>query len=526
MKEKILSSLLAVLACSTMQAQTVVVSSMPRLVVGITVDQLRSDYLEAFAALYNDKGFKRMWKEGRVYSNASYDFNDVDASSALASIYTGTTPSRNGIVASQWLDRSILRNVTCVDDRNFIGYYTDENSSPKNLLVSTITDQLKVATQGQAIVYAIAPDREEAILSAGHAADGAFWLNNETGKWCGTTYYGKFPRWMTVYNDNNSTDTRISEMKWEPYFHEQIYTNPSNESFFHYNFTDARKYRRLKQTPCINSEVNRTVRACLYGTSLGSDQVTDFLSVTYYAGSYQGESGKRSFLELQDSYARLDSDIGSLLDMIDKRVGLENTLIFLTSTGYAEEHCVDDSEYRIPTGDFYMHRATALLNMYLMALYGEGQYIEATDGLHIYFDRKLLETKHLRVKDILDRSAEFLAELSGVQNVYTSYDLLRGGWHPELSRTCNSFHPHRSGDIIIEVNAGWKLLDASDRRLNMVHHADINFPLIFFGAGIEPKLINTPVSTNCISPTLALLMRIRAPNACTEAPLTDLYKTW
>ena len=142
MKEKILSSLLTVLAFSVLQAQTEHVPVMPRLVVGITIDQLRSDYLEAFAALYGDRGFKRMWREGKVFGNVAYNFNGVDRASALAAIYTGTSPSKNGIVARQWLDRTTLRPVFCVDDRDYKGLYTAENTSPKNLLVSTVTDEL------------------------------------------------------------------------------------------------------------------------------------------------------------------------------------------------------------------------------------------------------------------------------------------------------------------------------------------------------------------------------------------------
>lgn len=522
MKEKILTSLLTVLALSTMQAQTGAVTMAPKLVVGITIDQLRADYLEAFAALYGEKGFKRLWKEGRVYSNVAYSFSPVDRASAMAALYSGAPPARNGIVAGQWLDRSTLRVITCVDDRDFTGYYTAENTSPKHLKVSTLTDELKVATKGHSIVYAIAPHRDEAVMAAGHAADGAYWLNELTGKWCSTTYYGIFPHWLSVYNDKNSTDTRIEGICWEPLYDKDVYDNPSKESGFSYSFTDFRKYRRLRTSPCINEEVNRVAEACLHGGKLGADQVTDFLSVSYTAGSFQRESGKYSYLEMQDTYARLDKDIASLLEAIDKRVGLSNTLVFLTSTGYVDNEPTDESVYRIPTGEFHIHRAAALLNMYLMALYGDGQYVEAYDGLHLYIDRKLVEKKQLRLKEVLDRSAEFLADLSGVQRVYTFYDLMSGDWSPEFTRVRNAYNPLCSGDLTVEVCAGWKLLDANGLHTSTVRQAHINFPLIFLGPGIQPETIHTPVTTDCIAPTLTRVMRIRAPNACSAVPITDL----
>lgn len=522
MKEKILTSLLTVLALSTLHAQSTSGVQAPRLVVGITIDQLRSDYLEAFATLYGEKGFKRLLKEGRIYRNAGYNFSNVDRASAVASIYSGTTPSRNGIVGAQWLDRSTLRPITCVDDKNFMGIYTAENSSPNRLTVSTFPDELKISSQGRSIVYAIAPQREAAVLAAGHAANGAYWLNDLTGKWCGSTYYGDFPRWLMVYNDNNSTDKRISSLTWEPLRSFNAYDNPTEERSFRYTFNDNRKYRRLKVSPCVNAEVNRVVNACLYGTMLGADPVTDFLSVTYNAGSFQSESGISSYVEMQDTYVRLDEDLASLLEMIDRKVGLQNTLFFVTSTGYAEQQSIDYSAYRVPSGEFYIHRASALLNMYLMAVYGQGQYVEAFDGLQLYLDHKLIEKKQLRMREVLDRSAEFLADLSGVRKVYTSYDLLLGAWSPEIAKVRNSYSPTCSGDLIIQVNAGWKLMDADSNELKTVREASVNFPLIFLGPGIHPKTIHTPVSVDCVAPTLSSFMRIRAPNACVSSPLTDV----
>ena len=175
MKERILTSLIAAIVLTGLQAQTA--SPVPRLVVGLTIDQLRSDYIEAFSALYGEKGFKRLMKEGRVYCNAEYDFINMDRSSAVASIYTGTTPYYNGIVGNRWMDRSTLRMVKSVDDPAYMGIYTSESTSPQHLLVSTLSDELMVATHGAAEVYSIAPTREMAVFSAGHAAKCALWVS-------------------------------------------------------------------------------------------------------------------------------------------------------------------------------------------------------------------------------------------------------------------------------------------------------------------------------------------------------------
>ena len=129
----LLTSILTVLTFTGLQAQPL--PSTPKLVVGLTIDQLRTDYLEAFSTLYGDRGFRRLWKEGRVFRNAEYTFSGTDRASAIAAIYTGTTPSVNGIIGKRWMDVSTLRTVSCVDDPAFMGNYTNESSSPSHLLI-------------------------------------------------------------------------------------------------------------------------------------------------------------------------------------------------------------------------------------------------------------------------------------------------------------------------------------------------------------------------------------------------------
>ena len=180
-----LTLIVALAYAARIEAQ--VIQSAPRLVVNITIDQLRSDYLEAFSPLYGSYGFKRLLSEGRVYTNASFPFQPIDRASAITAILTGATPYYNSIVAERWLDRNTLRPVYCVDDNKYKGLGTEAGSSPKNVLTSTIGDELKVYSQGKAIVYSIAPTRDAAVLSPGHAADAAIWIDDESGEGCAPT---------------------------------------------------------------------------------------------------------------------------------------------------------------------------------------------------------------------------------------------------------------------------------------------------------------------------------------------------
>lgn len=520
----LLTSLITVLTFTGLQAQPL--PTTPKLVVGLTIDQLRTDYLEAFSSLYGEKGFKRLWKEGHVFRNAEYTFNGVDCASAMAAIYTGTTPSMNGIVANQWLDISTLRPVNSMDDPDFMGNYTDENSSPSKLLTSTIADELKIATRGKGLVYAIAPFREAAIIAAGHSANGAYWLNSNTGKWCSTTYYTEFPFWVSQYNDRKGLDFRIGEMVWTPVHPAEKYTflPEWRDGAFKYKFDDDRrnKYRRFIASPFVNDEVNALTTELLDNGTIGKDEAPDMLSLTYYAGNYAHKTSQECAMELIDTYVRLDQSIANLLELIEKKVGLHNVVFFITSTGYVDADAPDLGLYRIPGGEFHMNRCTALLNMFLTATYGEGKYVEAYYGQQIYLNHKLIEQKLLNLTEIQERSADFLMQFSGVNEAYSAHRLLLGAWTPEISNIRNGFHRKRSGDLLIDVLPGWTVVDEKTSENTMVRKAHIPTPLIFFGNSVKPAIVHTPITIDHIAPTLAHFMRIRAPNACTSTPLTDI----
>lgn len=527
MKGRLLTSLLAVVAIAGLQAQPI--PEVPRLVVGLTIDQLRMDYIEAFSAMYGEGGFKRLLREGRLYRNAEYEYVGIDKASAVASIYTGANPNVNGIVANSWMDRNTLRVVNCVDDTGFMGIYTSESTSPARMKVSCLSDELMIATQGVAEAYSIAPTREMAVLAAGHASKGAFWINDETGKWSGTTYYDNFPKWVSTYNDRQGLDFRIGELTWGPYLpvtHYKYLTSETKQVTFKHKFDDERrnKYRRFKTSPYANEEVNRLVNACLNSTSIGKDFVPDLLTLSYYAGNYDHRPARELPLEMQDVYVRLDANIAELLDIIDRKVGLSNTLFFITSTGYADPEPIDEPEYRIPTGEFHLKRCAALLNMYLAAIYGEGQYVDAFYEQEIYLDHKLIEDKHLNLSEILARSSEFLLQFSGIKDVYSSQRLLLGSWTPEIGKIKNRYSSACSGDLWIEVLPGWTLVRDHSLDTKVVRNMYSSSPLYFFGWDIKPEIIHTPVKIGNIVSTLTHFMRIRAPNAAVLPPLTDIRK--
>lgn len=498
--------------------------TVPKVVVNILIDQLRSDYVTAFMPLYGDNGFRRLFREGRVYTQAEYPMARPDRASAAATIAAGTSPANHGVIARQWLDRSTLRPVYCVDDSKYPGIGgTEDASSPVNLAVSTIGDELKVATEGKALVYSIAPFRDAAVLSAGHAADAAVWLDTRTGNWCSTSYYGSLPMWAEMRNSHSHVSDLLKNLKWEPSSdlvgNFSYYLSGGMKEPFSHKFKGDAQFADFKTSGLVNEEIAALFTDCIKGTAVGRDDITDYITVAFYAGNYQHRPVFEAPMELQDTYVRLDNALAHIISTVDKRIGLNNALFVLTSTGYADVENADLSAYRIPTGTFDVQRSAALLNMYLVAVYGQGLYVESCFDNQIYLNHKLIESKQINMTEMLNRCQDLLLQLSGVKDVYTSQRLLQGAWTPGISRIRGGYNPRFSGDILLEVSPGWSYTSQNNAKPRLVRESYLSYPVIFFGYGIPSDTIGTPVTVDYIAPTLSKAMRIRAPNACSLAPL-------
>ena len=490
--------MLAAMAVVTVQAQTL--QSAPKLVVNIAIDQLRTDFIELFSPMFGNDGFKKLLSQGTVYTDASYPFAPIDRASAIATLNTGATPYYHGIVGAQWLDKSTLQKVGCVEDRKHPGIYTVDYTSPKNILTSTLGDELKMATNGSAIVYSIAPFKDAAILSAGHAADGAIWIDDSNGNWCSSTYYFKSaPKWFSAVNTLNKIQLPSKGVK---------ITDKT--------FSGSHKYQNFKQSAYVNSCITDVALQCVSGNAMGTDNNTDLLSLTYYAGSAPTTTKSQS--ELQETYHKLDKDLARLISNIESSVGKQNVLFVITSTGYFNEDFSTYDQYRIPTGTFYINRTANLLNIYLGAIFGQGRYVEGYFHNQIYLNHKLLEQRRISFNDVLSRCKEFLIESAGVRDVFTSERLTTSG-NSGIERIRNGYNTNCCGDILIEVAPGWTIQNEDTQDTWQQRASLINFPIIIYGAQTKAGKVDTPVTVDRIAPTIAKSIRIRAPNACSASAL-------
>lgn len=448
-------TLLSLLGFSA-EATAQVLAQTPQLVVNITINQLRTDLLETYAPLYTDDGLKCLLDQGMVFPTASYHFTPVDPASATASMHTGTTPYYNGVIGREWMNRNTLRPQNIIDDK-------EQGLSPTQLMTSTLGDELKVATKGQGKVFSFATSPECAILSAGHAADGAVWAAK--GQWKLAQYYKPVNQWLNWY---------VSQF---------IPTSDANRSI-----TDL----ALK---------------CIEQLGLGRDDQTDMLSVNY---------------DLQSDaigYQLMDRNIAALLKGILDIIPKERVLFVLTGTGYIEENQEEENErYRIPTGKVYINRSANLLNMYLGAMYGSAQYVETYFQNQIFLNQKLIEQKNLKRLEVLQMAQDFLLQLAGIRQVYTNNQLQTADT-PQLRDIRNGFNKEKCGDLLIEVAPGWQLINEETHQQTTYRLVANDFPIILFGYNIQAKRVLTPVSADRIAPTVARAIRIRAPNACKAEPL-------
>lgn len=479
----------------------------PRLVVAITIDQLRSDYLENFAPYYGTNGFRKLLTQGLVYENAAYPFVSPDKASAISTIISGTTPSYHSIIGEQWLDRNSLRPINCTEDPSH-----PEVPMPSQLAVSTLGDEMKVSSQGTAKIFAIAPFEDMAILAAGHAADGAVWLNEKNGQWTSSQYHSSnTPQWILSFNELSNTKIKKEKAEWQPQI---IHQKPD----FKHVFKGNRRHLEYQTSGLINADITELALSCVNYQEMGADDTTDLLCLTYYAGPFDHKPVTECQKETEDTYIRLDKELGNLVSRLESRVGKEEVLFVITSTGYSDPEGIDYARYRIPTGIFYVNRTANLLNMYFGALWGQGRYVEACYDNQLFLNHKLLESKRISLTDASQRAQEFISQMTGVKNVYSSLQLLNGS-NGQLLKLRNSFNYQRNGDILIEVAPGWHLQNEDTNYDRLSEASAPLFPIIIYGADIPATRVQLPVTTDRIAPTIAKTIHIRAPNACTAEPL-------
>lgn len=501
----------------------------PALIVGIIVEGLNADYVNLLRDNFGKDGFNRFIADGVSIENVNYG-PGVDPTAATAILMTGASPAVNGIPAERVWDRETKSDYPILLDPANIGNFTDETFSPKALKVSTVGDEIRIADEGIGLVHSVAPDAQVAIILAGHAGNSGFWLNDLTGKWSTSTFYKDVPAAIARRNYGVNLSSRLDTMTWAPAISLDLYPDlPDYKRMYPFRHTfparNANRYKAFKASAPGNHEVAQIGIDYISSLKLGSRGITDMLNLGFNVSPYLYARDADTRVETMDAYIRLDADIADIVRAVEKGPGLANSVIFIAGTPAPAGSKRDDERWNIPSGQFSPKRAVSLLNMYLMAIHGNGDYVSGYHNGHFFLNRKFLKENDLDLTKIRRESADFLVRMSGVSEVYTLDDIMerRAGDEPIAFQRNTS--PVHAGDLIVMVNPGWSISDdlenndAATQQLPVIRHAVTTSPFYMLAPTTAPQTIDSTVDARAIAPTLTRILRIRSPNAASLPPL-------
>jgi len=521
-------------------------SENPRLIVGIVIEQMRSDYISRFWDKFGEGGFKRLIHEGTYCRNASYNYFYTQTAVGYATIYTGSMPASHGIVSDEWYDRVSSKVTQAVADesvRTVGGSYDAGRYSPRNLLPTTIGDEIKLSNFRQSKVYGVSLDPVSAILSVGHAADGAFWFDNENGTWITSSFYmPNLPNWLADENKKKLADLYLTKT-WDTSFPVSQYTNCLTDEnpyetgiegriVFPYVLSDIAKgmsisarYRLLWQTPFGNTLTKDMAIATMVNENLGKDRFTDMLTISFTATEHIGNAFGPMSIEVEDAFLKLDKDLEHFLQFVDEFVGKQNTLVFLTSNHGAAQMPAYLADLKIPVGYFNYNSALSLLRSYLNALYGSGDWIKGYFGQQLYLNSDLIENSKMKLDDFREVVAQFLIQFTGVSNTLTATALQNNQYTEGYqSKMQNNYYPRRSGDVFVNLHPGWVEKSLRVTSHNSAYPYDAQVPLIWYGWKVKRDMIVRQVDMTDVAPTISSMMNIMPPNASTGKVIDELVK--
>jgi len=410
----------------------------PKLVVGIVVDQMRYDYLTRFWKHYGDGGFKRLVNNGYNCKNNHYNYAPTSTGPGHASIYTGTTPATHGVIGNNWYDKESDAVVYCAGDTSCTSVGTASEAgamSPRRMTVTTITDQLRLHTQHRGKVIAIALKDRGAVLPGGHTANGAYWFHGaDEGKWITSTYYrDNLPEWVTQFNASGSIAsykrpwTTLKDINLyvesgaDNTVYESTFEDEASPTFPHSTpnlLSKEKDFEILKYTPYGNSITTDFALAAVDGESLGTDEITDFLAISYSSTDYIGHKYGVNSKEIQDAYLRLDLDLERLFKNLDAKVGVGKYTIFLTADHGAVQVPAYLKNQKIPAGYLESKPDIEKFNEFLKYSFGTTDVVKKMHYGQVFLDHSVIKNLDIKIREAQEIIAAELLKNMAVDRVY------------------------------------------------------------------------------------------------------------
>lgn len=518
----------------------------PKLVVGIVVDQLRTEYLYRYQHQYSVGGFKRLQSEGFTFLNAHYDYAPTVTAPGHASIYTGTTPAFHGIAGNDWYNRTEKKHVYCVSDNSVSGIGTDPKQhrlSPKRLQASTITDQLKLSTAGKSKVIGLSIKDRGAILPAGHAADGAYWYDQNTGNLVTSSYYHQeLPNWVKTFN-KKALAVEYTSQTWNTLYPINQYTVSAEDDFpgerslgnhpasFPYPLEQIREkmgYKLMPLTPWGNTFIFDAAYAAIQAENLGQNNTTDFLCLSFSTPDYMGHAFGPQAIEIQDMYLRFDLELAKFLQHLDKTIGKDNYLIMLSADHGANENLLYLNRFKIPGDQLNIDSLKRYLNEKSKLDFNQSLILDIVNE-QVYFDRPLMDSNDISRKKLEDWCKLQIQQFPGIYGAIGSTDIENGTFFPRSKieqKLLLGYHPTESGDLMILTQVGWMEYSKTGTTHGSAFSYDTHVPIMFFGYKIPSGFSHHLANISDIAPTLAAILQISQPNACIGNVLSFTPSSW
>lgn len=503
----------------------------PRLVVNMVIDGLRSDYISLFWNDFGNGGFRRLIGEGTYCRNMLFPYRNVGRFADYATFTTGALPSDHGICADRYYEGDRHQTVSCLFDSKVEGVGSEQKLSPVGLESSTLSDELRLSTQGKGKIVTVAIDAEPALILSGHSGK-VVWMSEQTGKWATSTYYSNLlPSWAVKSNGENQLGTFL-EQDWTNLYSPSSYRAHSAQkfetSFFNYSFTDLlprEQIRRFKSSPYANEMVCELATQALQDEYLGVDDVTDMLNLQLTLRVSDLPTAEGVTAEVQDMYLRLDARLQELLKDLDELCGVGEVLYVITSP---QEQYVSPEylkNYGIPSGYFVSDRARSLLSTYLMATYGQADFVRGYYRQQLFLDHHEIREKGLDYDSVSTKVAHFMARFEGVQMAFRKEDMERVTNDDKRVRMArNSFSWEKSGDILIYLKPGWVEVEKETEKVGLSSRINNYAPFILSGWNVRRQVLNRTISALDVAPTVSVLLHLPFTNANEGAPLFEVIK--
>jgi len=505
----------------------------PKLVVGLVVDQMRWDYLYRYYDRYQAGGFKRLLNEGFTCENTNIDYIPTVTAAGHTCIYTGSVPALHGIAGNDFIIQATGKSMYCTDDSTVVAVGSTSKAgqmSPRNLLVTTVTDELRLATNFRSKVIGIALKDRGGILPAGHTANAAYWFDDESGNWISSTYYmNDLPAWVKNFN-NQKVAEKYLKQDWNALYPINTYVQsaPDNSPRYEGKFggTEAPtlpiktselykgKVGMIRSTPFGNTMTLDLARAAVEGEQLGKNVVTDFLAVSLSSTDYVGHQFGPNSVEAEDTYLRLDKDLAAFFSYLDATVGKGNYSVFLTADHGAAHNPRYLIDHNIPAGYWDDYKAVVDMEKLMEDKFKVKNLIRSMANYQVTFNNGIIKKEGLNIDALKQICVDYLEAQPTIAFAVDMQKAQTANIPEDLrTRIINGYNVEHSGVIQIILKPGYFTGHGSTGTTHGSWNPyDTHIPLVFMGWGIKHGSLTRQTHMTDIAPTVASLLHIQAPN--------------